>query len=236
MIVSIHQPNYLPWAGFFHKLSLCDQFVLLDTVPFSKNSYQNRCKIKTVQGEAWLTVPVRTSGRFGQLTNQVEADQESGWNLRHWRVIEQNYRRAPHFRFLADCIEPVFRAEWALLADGASELIIRIVAALELLVPLIRSSSLSVTGSRSELLCAICKSLDATVYLSGPSGKTYLDLTPFREAGIRVEYHSFASPVYPQLYGEFIPALSVIDLLANCGPSSKDYLLGGSRVLSPDSM
>ena len=232
MVVSIHQPNYLPWGGFFHKLSLCDQYVLLDTVPFSKNSYQNRCKIKTLQGEAWLTVPVRTSGRFGQLTNQVQVDPESGWNLRHWRTIEQNYRRAQHFRFLADCIEPVFRAEWALLADTASEFISRIVAALELSVPLIRSSALPLTGSRSELLCAICKSLGATVYLSGPSGKNYLDQTLFQEAGIRVAFHSFTPRVYPQLYGGFIPALSVIDLLANCGPNSKDYLLRDSRALS----
>lgn len=229
MIVSIHQPNYLPWSGFFHKLSRCEQFVLLDTVPFSKNSYQNRCKIKTPRGEAWLTVPVRTSGRFGQLTNEVQVDQESGWNLRHWRTIDQNYRPAPHFRFLADCVEPVLHSKWTLLADAASEFITRIVQALGLSVRLIRSSDLPVTGSRSELLCAICKTLGATVYLSGPSGRNYLDQTVFQQAGIGVNYHSFTPPVYPQLHGEFIPALSIIDLLANCGPNSREYLFRDSR-------
>src|SRR5215467_2598883 len=115
MIVTIHQPNYLPWSGFFHKMSQSDKFVLLDTVPFSKNSYQNRCKIKTPQGETWLTIPVRTSGRFGQLTNEVEVDPSSGWTLRHWRTIEQNYRRAPYFRFIAEYFEPVLHSEWTSL-------------------------------------------------------------------------------------------------------------------------
>jgi hypothetical protein len=229
MIVSIHQPNYLPWLGFFHKISLCDQFVLLDTVPFSKNSYQNRCRIKTVQGEQWLTVPVLLKGNFAQPTNQVRVDSKGGCAEKHWRTIQQNYRRAPFFDLVANQIESVYHSSWDLLADVNSTLIGKLAGLLGITTPLVRASELHLDGSRSDLLCAICKSLGATVYLSGPSGRDYLDESVFSAEGITVQYHQFTHPTYKQMYDSFIPGLSTLDLLANCGPDSRALLTPEQR-------
>ncbi len=235
MIVSIHQPNYLPWLGFFHKISLCDQFVLLDTVPFSKNSYQNRCRIKTVQGEQWLTVPVLMKGNFAQPTDQVRVDQRSGCSEKHWRTIQQNYRRAGFFDQIAKEIEPIYQSPWAFLADSNSALIGKIAAYLGINTPLIRASQMNhLTGSQSELLCSICQSLGATEYLSGPSGRNYLDESIFSAQGIKVRYHQFTHPTYPQLYKPFISGISILDLLANCGPDSRAILLEGKIDLEKE--
>jgi len=226
MIIAIHQPNYIPWLGFFHKMSLCDKFVLLDNVPFSKNGYQNRCKIKTDQGVKWLTVPVFTKGHFGQSTHQVQIDSKGGWADKHWRTLQQNYGHAPFFHSVAQQIERVYQSPWDLLVDPNIEFIGKIAQMLGITTTLIRATQLDIKGSRSELLCSICQTLGATEYLSGPSGKGYLDEQVFSEKGIRVCYHQFSHPPYLQMYGAFVPGLSVLDLLANCGASSRDIMLG----------
>jgi len=220
MIVSIHQPNYLPWSGFFHKIALCDQFVFLDNVPFSKNSFQNRSRIKTDRGAHWLTVPVMTSHRLGQLTNLVKIANGPGWAQKHWRTLEHSYRHAPHFDLVSTHIRDVYEADWEYLVDVSVELISRVARMLGIKTPMIRASSLRIEGTQSELLASICQQLGASQYVSGPSGRSYLDLQQFARKGILVSYHRFSPPTYTQLHGEFIPALSVIDLLANAGPQS----------------
>lgn len=230
MIVSIHQPNYLPWSGFFHKISLCDVFVLLDDVPFSKNSYQNRCRIKTNQGAAWLTVPVVTSGLLGQSTDRVRIDPHSSFTEKHRQTVGINYKRAPYYEQLNSWLSPVYEASWELLADMTSDLIVRAAADLGIKTKLVRSSTIRSEGVRSEKLCSICTALGATEYISGPSGRDYLDLQPFKEHGVAVTYHSFTPPTYPQLHGEFMPGLSIIDLIASCGPESSTILsLSGGK-------
>src|SRR5437016_5052872 len=155
MLVSIHQPNYLPWSGFFHKMLLCDAFVFLDNVPFSKNSYQNRCRIKTKQGVNWLTVPVLTSHHFNQSTNEVQIDRRSRWAIKHWRTIQQSYSRASAFTFLADSFESAYQEEWQLLADLNIELITRIARTLGYEGDLVRATTLGVDGKQSDLLASI---------------------------------------------------------------------------------
>ncbi len=229
MIVAIHQPNYLPWSGFFHKMALCDQFVFLVNVPFSKNSYQNRTRIKINREARWLTVPVMTANHFGQLTNVVKIAAAPGWAKKHWRTLEQSYRDAPHFGWLTAGIGVVYESDWEYLADVSIELISRVGQILGIKTPLIRASSLRVEGTRSELLASVCQQLGASQYLSGPSGRNYLDLRQFANRDIRVSYHRFSPPVYAQLHGEFVPALSVIDLLANVGPQSWSILESSGR-------
>lgn len=225
MLVTIHQPNYLPWSGFFHKMLLCEAFVFLDNVPFSKNSYQNRCRIKTKQGITWLTVPVITSQHFNQATNEVQIDQRSRWATKHWRTIQQTYGRAPAFDFLAECLESAYLQDWKLLADLTIELITRIAKTLGYKGELVRASSLNVEGKQSDLLASVCQAMGASEYLSGPSGRNYLDEDVFRQRRIRVSYHTFVPAAYPQVNGEFVGGLSIIDLLANCGPESRQLLM-----------
>lgn len=231
MIVSIHQPNYIPWLGFFHKMAKCDTFVLLDEVPFSKNSFQNRCSIKTAQGALWLTVPVLTKGHFGQLTNRIAIDNPLKSLSKHWKTIEQSYRRAPFFAEVAEWLQPIYQAEWKLLVDLNVSIILAVSEKLGIRARICRASSLGVHARQSELLLAICRALGAEVYLSGPSGRKYLQERLFINNRIAVEYDEFAHPTYPQLYSQFLPRLSVVDLLMNCGPASMDVLLGKAGVV-----
>ena len=159
MIVTIHQPNYLPWLGFFHKMALADRFVLLDTVPFSKNSFQNRCRIKSPRGPQWLTVPVRTKGRFAQITRDVQIDNHRPWALPHARTIEQNYGHTPFFETIGREVLPVYEMEWESLVDLNVRLIEIAKGALGISTPLIRASELDAAGARSELLLDVCEAL-----------------------------------------------------------------------------
>lgn len=217
MIVAIHQPNYLPWSGFFDKMARCDRFVFLDTVPFSKHGYQNRSRVKGSGGPAWLTVPVLTHGHFGDSTQDIRVDAGQRWAPRHWRTLEQSYGRCPHFGEVAAVLRTVYERSWERLVDLNAELITRIAAALGISTPVVWASALGVEGRRSELLAAICRALGATTYLSGPSGASYLDEEPFRREGIGVTYHAFAPQPYPQRFPPFAPGLSVVDAWANCG-------------------
>jgi hypothetical protein len=218
-VVAIHQPNFLPWLGFFHKMTLADVFILLDNVPFSKNSFQNRIKIKSAQGEQWLTVPVLTKGRFGQLTREVPINNATRWQKAHLAALRTNYRRAPYYKKVLARLGPLYRKTPARLAAFNQYLIEAVREQLELSAELVLASSLGVEGNGSELLLQLVQAVDGGLYLSGSSGRDYLDISIFQKAEIKVQFQQFQHPVYPQLYGDFIPRLSVIDLLMNVGPS-----------------
>jgi hypothetical protein len=226
MIIAIHQPNFLPWLGFFHKMSLADVFILLDNVPFTKNSYQNRVKIKSAQGEQWLTVPVLTKGRFGQLTREVPINNTTRWQRVHLAALRTNYQRAPYYQEVLAWLEPWYREAPAHLATFNQALIEAMLDQLELSTRLVVASSLNSEGSGPELLLNLVQAVEGNVYLSGPSGRDYLDMSIFRRAGVNVQFQQFHHPAYPQLYGEFIAGLSIIDLLMNVGPAeAMEYLL-----------
>ncbi len=227
MIVGIHQPEYLPWIWFFDKVAQSDLFVLLDNVQFEKNYIQNRTKIKTQSGWIWLTVPVLMKGRSEQLIKDVEIVRTENWQKKHWRSIFHAYKEAPYFQNYRDFFEEIYSKEWKHLADLNETIIRYLIQQFGIEAEVMRASQLGVTGKRTDLLLAICKALNATTYLSGVSGKDYLEESKFAEAGIEVRYQEFRQhPVYPQLHGEFIPQMSVVDLLFNCGPSSMEIIRG----------
>jgi len=219
MIVAVHQPQYLPWLGYFDKMDRADLFVLLDTVQFKKNEWQNRNRIKTAQGWQWLTVPV--AYRFPQRINQVEINPRINWARKHLLAMRINYSKAPYFSDYFDSFEKILSENW----QGIAALNLRLVRALtELLgisTPLRLASELgNLPEGPDERLIAICQHLGAAVYLAGMGGKDYMNLEKFDKAGIKVVFQEFKHPVYPQLYGEFLPNLSVVDLLFNCGKQS----------------
>ena len=230
-IVAIHQPNYLPWLGFFYKIARCDQFVLLDHVPFSKNSIQNRNRIKTPSGEHWITVPVLTKGRLNQPTNAVEINNNTKWNTSNWNSIRQNYRKAPEFSRYARYFEDLYNHKWKKLVDLSETIIRFVIRELKIETEITKSSDLNPEGTSTDMLIDICKKLNAKAYLSGKGGLKYQSEEKFQEAGIMLSYHDFQHPVYPQLYGEFVSHLSIIDLLFNCGVSSSSILMRQSNVL-----
>lgn len=220
MIAAAHQPNYIPWIGYFYKLWLADCMVVLDNVQYTKNGFQNRNRIKTQRGSAWLTVPVVTAGRLGQATKDVEIVPGSSWYQSHLDTIRQNYRRAPYFLEYFPALEALYKRPWRRLVDLNLALIRFLAAALEIRTPLVLATELNVTGKGSALLVDLCCKVHATRYLSGFGGRSYQDSGQLADAGITLEVYDFKHPTYPQLWGEFIPQLTVLDLLLNCGPAA----------------
>lgn len=218
MIVSVHQPNYLPWLGYFLKIANSDIFVFLDNVPYTKNSIINRNKIKTEHGAMWLTVSVLTKGRYGQLINEVEINNNVPWSKIHWKTIWANYAKAPYFQSYSSLFESVYQREWRKLSE-LNETLIRLICEIFSIkgVKFIRASELNVSGKSTELLINICKALGADTYLSGFGGKKYMNEKLFEKRGIELKYYEFQHPIYKQLWGDFISNLSVIDLLFNEG-------------------
>jgi hypothetical protein len=166
MIVAIHQPNFLPWLGYFYKIAKCDVFVLLDNVQYVKNSFINRNKIKTPQGAQWLTVPVKTKGRFGQLIKDVEINNTVDWRKRHLRTLEMNYKRAKYFEPVFRGVEAIYFArDWQNLCELNIEILKWVVSILGIEKKLMRASELNVKGEGTQLLINIVKEVGGNTYL-----------------------------------------------------------------------
>jgi len=223
MIVTIHQPEHLPWLGFFHKMALCDVYVLLDSVQFTKNNYQNRNRLIDHDGVVfWSTVPIRMVGHTDKRITDMELDNNQPWPRKIWARIVGAYRRHPYFNALAPELELIFMGGHTRLVDLNLDLIQHFRHQLGISVPMVRSSTMVVEGNRSELLLSICKSLGADTYLSGPSGRDYLDTALFSASGVAIDYHAFKHPTYSA--PNFRPYLSTLDLLFNHGPKSREIL------------
>ena len=225
-IAAIHQPEAFPWLGFFDKWRQSGCFILLDHVPFEKNYVQNRNRIRipTARGWSWLTIPVRIKGRSGQPICEVEIHSATDWRRKHLEALKTAYARTPHFDEYWPFLQAHYAVPWERLADFNAALIGWIAGQLGLHRNVLRSSSMGAAGSRSELLLNLCRKAGATEYLSGVSGRAYLDTGLFAQAGITVRFQEFHHPVYRQRYEPFIPALSTLDLLFNHGPDSRRIL------------
>lgn len=225
MIVTIHQPEHLPWLGFFDKIRQADVIVLLDTTQFAKEDFQNRNRIKTENGPVWLTVPVFKKGKSSQLITETEIFNDKKWQKRCWNLIYQYYKNAPFFEEHKQFFNDLYTQQWTKLVDLNITIIRYLVDQFGLKTKIVTASELDVyeKGSTSVLL-SLCKSLGADIYLSGKFGKNYLDENQFEENNIKVKYQDFHHPIYQQLWGEFIANMSSIDLLFNCGESSLDII------------
>lgn len=212
--VAIHQPNFLPWCGYFFKIAQADVFVLLDDVQFTKNSYINRVRIKSAQGEQWLTVPVNAS--IEQKITDVRISKPELHLSKIMRTLETNYRRAPGYSRLADKLFPIFERPHTRLEQLNHALIKACCELLEIRTPLVLSSSYAPVQGSTERLVHLVRQLGGTQYISGGGGQKYQDESLFAREGIQISYSSFAPVPYPQLFhGDFIPGLSVIDALAS---------------------
>ena len=228
MIVSVNQPAYLPWLGYFQRIAASDVHVVLDHVQYEKNSYTNRNKIRNDRGWQWLTVPLRTKHRFGSLQiNRVEIDNDQHWTRQHWNALRQNYSKAPFFHAHADFFEQIYRREWNLLNDLLSETTVYLLASLGVRTPLRKSSEMDPVGHKDELILDLCRKTGATQYLSGPLGRNYLRESIFGDADIAVGYQDYRHPEYRQLHPGFEPSMSVVDLLFNHGPESLGIIMKG---------
>jgi hypothetical protein len=225
MIIAVHQPQYLPWIGYFHKIDQADVFVLLDTVQFKKNEWQNRNKIKTAQGWQWLTVPVLY--RYPQLIQEVPINNKAPWQRKHRQAIISNYKKAPHYELLEPFFEEIFSSSWEIISQLNIEVVRRLAKILGIDTPLHVASELGAfPEDPDERLIAIAQHFGAETYLAGAGGRNYMDLKKYEKAGIAVIFQDFTHPVYDQLFGEFEPFMSVIDLIFNHGDESLKILRG----------
>lgn len=215
MILSAHQPAYLPWLGYFDKIARADVFVYLDTVQFEKNSFINRNQIKTPQGAQWLTIPVRTKGHMSASLRTTEIDDSQKWRSKHIKSIETNYRKAHRFEYCFPKIEAILNLQISNLAEYCLHQLIFWLTELEIDTQVVRSSDLEVDSSKSDLVLDLCKNLNANNYLSGAKGHDYLRADDFDNAGVTINYQNFPTPIYPQLWGDFIPNISVLDWWMN---------------------
>jgi hypothetical protein len=227
MIVAIHQLHYLPWLRYIHKVIACDTFVVLDSIQFNKNGWQNRNKIKTPQGSSILTVPVLH--KMAQSLNEVTIDNKQTWRRKHWGTLVNAYRKAPYFKEHESFFQKVYETEWEKLNDLNYEILFYLVKVLNIKTRIIRGSDLPVPGEATERLVNICKELKASSYLTGAfAAGAYLEAPLFEREGIGLSFQEFHCPQYSQLFPEvgFIPELSILDLLFNCGPSTLEVLMG----------
>jgi hypothetical protein len=246
MIVTIHQPHFLPWLGYMHRMAQADLFVLLDHVQFERGhaaTYQNRTRFrmhnKTQAGEScearWLTVPVVQRSHTERILDKEIDTRGKGacWRgASHYSLLRHAYREAPHLNYQAHALKKIFNAPWTRLVDLSLASIEFLREAFDIRTPIVRSSELGVSGAKSELIIDICRAVGADVFLGGLGGtRTYLDAAAFERAGIGVQWQEFRHPAYRQCGpGPFMPGLSSIDLLWNCGPQSRSLLLADATA------
>ncbi len=227
-IISIHQPAYLPWLGYFHKIMLSDIFVYLDTVQFEKNSFTNRNKILSNSGPLWLTVPVLTRGHTESTIRDLKISGEQ-WKRKHIQSIKMNYSKAPFSaEYYPDLEKQILNAgeSFSDFVYGLTEHFCRL---LGITSQLVRASSFSPQGEKSKLVENICGKFKADIYVSGTLGKDYLNRESFSCAGVRIYFQDYRHPRYKQLFREFVPGMSIIDALMNIGAEkTRDLIMSGN--------
>jgi hypothetical protein len=214
------QPGYLPWLGYFDLLQKTDVFVHYDDVQFDKHGWRNRNRVKGPKGAIWLTVPVFHSGRAGQSILDVEIDDRQDWRRKHLSTVAQSYARAPFIDTVLPRLRNIIERPWLRLVDLDLALIDWLAMEIGIATPRHRASELDVGGDRNERLINLCRHFRATRYVSGNAAQDYLDEAQFAAAGIGVVWHNYIHPSYPQRHGEFVPYLSVLDLILNVGRES----------------
>ncbi|RJP50887.1 MAG: hypothetical protein C4586_05065 [Anaerolineaceae bacterium] len=225
--IAIHQPNYIPWTGYFYKMTMVDVFVILDTAQFTKNGYQNRAMIKSPTGAQWLTQPVKLAEGAFRPTNEISFAGDR-WRMKHIETIRMNYGRAKFFKDYFDEFAYLIETSGENLSRLNIDLIKWISDILDLKCTITLASDFPTTLVSTERLIEIVKSVGGDVYLSGKGGENYQDHKLFEKSGIELQVVKFVSSPYPQLWGEYLPGLSVIDLIFNCGKESATYLLNSN--------
>ncbi|NCY20341.1 hypothetical protein EBX31_00100 [bacterium] len=232
MRVAIMQPTYLPWAGYFGLMQAVDLFIFLDSVQFAKRSWQQRNQIKTPQGPLWLTIPVLSKGKQEQTIREVVINQDSDFPSHHRKAIELNYKKARFFDAYEKKLFDQLQRPASHMVEITLGLIYEIKSTLGIETKTALSSELKAQGAKAELLASLCQAVGATEYISPPGSREYLkDSKAFQKNGLNVSYFDFRHPEYPQLFGEFLPYMSCIDLLFNCGSDSPEIIKKNSFIV-----
>lgn len=228
MILTAHQPGYLPWLGLFHKIALADAFVSFDDVQYQDRDWDNRNRIKTAAGPIWLTVPVFSRHHYTLKLRDVVIRNDIPWRRKHFKAIQLAYGRAPYAKRYLPFFEDLYRREWEKLADLNEHILKFLLEEFGIRVAFARLSDMGLTSRKSELVLEMCKRLNATIYVFGAQGRNYADAAAFHEAGVKVVFQEYVHPHYRQLHGAFASHLSAIDLLFNHGATGLDIIMSGN--------
>jgi hypothetical protein len=223
--IAILQSNYIPWKGYFDMIAAVDEFILYDDMQYTRRDWRNRNQIKTPQGVKWLTVPVLVKGKYYQKIKETEID-GSSWAAVHWRTLTQNYRRAPHFDEVSVWLEPLYIAEsYTHISQLNRRLIVACCHYLGINTIISNSWDYKLLDGKTERLADLCRQAGGTEYISGPSAKDYVKERVFADMNIKLtwfDYYGYHE--YPQLWGDFTHAVTILDLLFNCGKDSHRYM------------
>ncbi len=219
-IVAIHQPNFFPWLGFFDKICCSDVFVLMDNVQFPKKggTWTNRVRVKIADKAAWITMPVKRDYHGVRAINQMEINDSSPWRRKLLTTIEVNYSKAPFFSEGMSFLEPLLNFQTLSVSDFNIHAIRAFASMAGWEKKLVLGSSLNAHGSATELLIEMTKAVGGSAYLCGGGADGYQIDGMFKDSGLDLIYQNFVHPTYSQ-YGttEFIPGLSIVDVLVNLG-------------------
>lgn len=232
IVVSGHQPVYLPWLGLIHKASLADVFVFMDDVQYLEQDWNNRNRIKTPQGKPlWLTVPVDLKNSPSRLLKDIrisrqDAPPRKSWQYDHWASIRMSYGKALHFSKYGDFFAWLYTENvWTNLCDLNLAILRQLFVWFDIHAELIIASEHTFKGKKSDLVLEHCLKFGADVVVTGTHGKDYIDRESFMKKDINVVFQNYVHPEYIQRFGAFTSHLSFIDLLFNCGPGSREICL-----------
>lgn len=223
--VAIVQSNYIPWKGYFDMIASVDEFILFDDMQYTRRDWRNRNQIKTPQGVQWLTVPVKVKGKYHQTIRETEID-GMDWAEAHWKALTQNYRRAPHFAEISAWLEPYYLGSgYTHLSLLNRALIEAVCGYLGITTRISNSWDYELQPGKTERLVSLCDQAGGTEYISGPAARDYIQPELFAERGIALGWFDYSGyPEYPQLWGEFVHGVSILDLLFNCGKDAPRYM------------
>lgn len=221
--VAILQSNYIPWKGYFDMINMVDEFILYDTVQFTKNDWRNRNKIKTSQGINWITIPVRHS--TSQKIYEIQV-LNNKWRKKHWQTLKQNYSKSKYFNNYKDIFENLYlNSDEMFLSKINYDFICAINKTLGITTKISWSSDYEIKGEKTEKLLNICKQAKATEYISGPAAKDYLDKSLFEKDKIKVTWMDYSDyPEYNQLFPPFEHGVSILDLIFNEGGNTANFM------------
>jgi len=228
-ILTAHQTAYLPYCGLIHKISLCDTFCAFNEVTMSNDDWERRQYIKVANGITLLTVPLKMKGYRDKKISEIEVDNSQNWQKKHFQSIKFAYMKAKYFKEYEPFLLRFYSMEWQYLVDLNEYFLKWVLDLLQIKVEFAKASDFHFEGQKSDLVLDMCKKLGADIYIFGSQGKNYADKEAFEQAGIKLYFQQYNHPVYPQLWGNFIHNMSVIDLLFNVGAKkAKQIIMSGN--------
>jgi hypothetical protein len=228
-IISAHQPAYIPWLGYFHKILVCDEFIIMDDVQFEKNSFINRNRVLANGGAVMLTIPVSTTDYTSKQLREIEIADER-WKIKHLRTVEQSYKRSTFFNEIFPIFEKGVTTRSKYLVDYLNSILFDLISYLNIQTSVRLASELSITSRKLDYVIELTEKVNGQAFVFGALGRSYAEENVLEEKGIRPYFQDYVHPVYTQNSTDFTPYLSVLDLLMQYGIKSVDIIQSNNVI------